>query len=187
MFIASSPAEAHRFEHAKVLRLGVKSDRLYLSVSYDVNPGQDSLRTRALFDRNSDGKLDDREQELLMGSLEKMCWLWLKTAVDGQKLKWTRKERAGHRLNRPTSDGGGLGLSLLYEVALPEGPSFTIEFNDRDKDKTKHVPMQVDFGPGLLLESATQGEWQGTARQLRSIALGRTRPLVLVLGRTAAP
>ncbi len=183
--LAPCQAEAHRFEHAKALRLGVKADRLYLSVSYDVNPGQDTLRTRALFDRDSDGKLNDREQALLMGSLEKMCWLWLDISVNGQALKWTRKERAGHRLKRPTTDGGGLGLSLLYEVALPTGTGFTITILDRDKDKTKHVPMQVDFGPGVIVEAASQGEWQGPVRQIRGIALGKMRPLTLRLRRPA--
>jgi len=185
--LAAPTLEAHRFEHPKVLRLGIQDHRLLLAITYDVNPGQQALRTRGLFDRDVDGALDPEEQARLMDALEKTCWLWLKAEVGAETVTWTRRERSGHRLDRPASDESGLGLSLVYEAPLPAQRTLAIQLTDRDRDAGKHVPLHVDLAGNWRVVQANQGEWHAKGRQLRRVVLNGQRPLSLRLEAGAAP
>lgn len=185
--LAAPTLEAHRFEHPKVLRLGIQGRRLLLAITYDVNPGQEALRTRGLFDRDVDGALDASERARLMDALEKTCWLWLKAEVDGAAVTWTRRERSGHRLDRAATDDTGLGLSLVYEAPLPAAGALTVQLSDRDRDAEKHVPLQVDLARAWRVVQASQGEWHPKGRQLSRVVLNAQRPLTLRLQARAAP
>lgn len=180
-------ALAHRFAHPKSLRLGVRDGRLLLAISFDVNPGRDALRTRALFDRDSDGRLEEAEQAKLRATLENQARLWLKTRLGTDPVDWRRREATGHRLDRPVSDDGTLGLSLLYEAPIGARDEISLTIEDKDRDASKHVPLTVDVGPGWRIERASQGEWHRAPRQLSRVALAKGRPLVLVLSRVPAP
>lgn len=182
-----TPAFAHTYEHPKILRLGIQANRVLLAVTYDVNPGQDALRTRGLFDRDSDGALSAPEQARLLDALEKTCWLWLQVRVGEKKLTWTRRERVGHRLDRAATDDSGLGLALLYEAALPPRGAMILTVEDRDRDRAKHVPLQMDLDPAWRLTQAEQGEWFAQARQLSRVTLSADRPLTLHLEPALAP
>ncbi|MCA9548909.1 MAG: hypothetical protein KC933_02670 [Myxococcales bacterium] len=176
------PARAHTFEHPKTLRLGVRGDRMFLAVNFDVNPGQEALRTRALFDRDSDGALSQPEQTLLEGALERMARLWLKARVDGAEVQWTRRELVPNRLDRPADDDQTLGLALLYEAPVPP-QGFELVLEDRDRDAAKHVPLEVDLGEGWSVVLASQGELWPEARQVRGVQLKAGRQLILRLKR----
>lgn len=183
--LTSAAAHAHRFEHPKTLRLGVREGRLLLAITYDVNPGREAQRARSLFDRDADGALDPREQAMVIDALERTCRLWLRVEVDGEAVTWTPRERRGHRLDRPADDDTTLGVALLYEAKLPDADEVRLTIRDRDKDVAKHVPLTVDLGPGWRIELASQGEWHPEARQLGLVTLGLERPLALVLRRSS--
>lgn len=186
LLLLAGPAGAHTFEHPKTLRLGVREDRMFLAVNFDVNPGQEALRTRALFDRDADGALSPDEQTVLVAALERMAWLWLKTTVDGAKVAWTLREKAPSRVDRPADDDQTLGVALLYEVKIPkEGFELTLE--DRERDAGKHVPLEVDLGPGWSVALASQGELHPEARQVRGVQLGVGRSVILRLRRNKSP
>ena len=180
MLCIATEGFAHVFEHPKTLRLGIRGQRAYLSVSYDVDPGQDARRTRALFDRDTDGRLDPEERQRLEKGLERRARVWLRTERDGEPLDWTIKERKPHRFDRPTDDATTLGLALLYEAELPKAP-LTLTIHDRERDKAKHVPLIVDLGPKWVVDFASQGELSADGARLSRVRLADGRPLVLRL------
>lgn len=186
LFGLAAPAAAHRFEHAKSLRLGVREDgRLVLAMAYDVNPGREARRTRAMFDRNADGALDEAERTRLLEAMEKICWSWLEIRQGERPVKWRQRDRAGHRLDRPTRDDSTLGVSLVYEAEGARAGAVRITIRDRDKDLAKHVPLVVDLAPGWHVKLASQGEWHPDARQIGGVALRPDQPLELVISRTS--
>lgn len=181
--LLAGSAEAHRFRHPKVLRLGIRGDKAFLTTTLDVNPGPEALRTRGLFDRDADGRLSADEQDKLESALQNMAWLFLKTRIGGRPAAWALRERVGHRLDKPATDDTTLGIALLHEAPL-SGDELVFEFEDRDKDKRDHVPLDVDVAEGWTVVLATQGEWYPEARQLRGIRLDPERTFRLVLRRT---
>lgn len=177
---SSSAAWAHRFEHPKVIRLGLRADRIVLAVTLDVNPGGEALRTRGLFDRDADGRLDDEEQARLAAYLVKTATLWLKVTIDGAPLDLTRAKVTWHRLDQPADDTTTLGIAMLVEAERATGP-LSIVLEDRDKDREAHVPVVVDLAPQDRVRLASQGEWDSTARRIDGVRLAKDRPLVLQL------
>jgi hypothetical protein len=177
-------ADAHQFEHPKTLRMGIKRDRLLVSVAYDVNPGEESKRTRSVFDRDGDGQLDPAEQDRLAHYLEETATLWMRVLVDDRPCKLDKVEMSPNRLNAPRDSTDSLGISILYSAPLPEADRVRIEVIDRDKDKAKHVPLIVDLSPDWDVVLATQGELHPAARQLSRIALGQDASVVLLLRRS---
>lgn len=181
LLAAPQVAGAHRFEHPKSLRLGVKGDRLVLAIAYDVNPGRDAARARALFDRDADGALDPKEQALLLDGLEQRARHFLEVELDGAAVDWKAEARTGHRLDRPAADDTTLGAALVYSAALPGGAAHRVTIRDRDRDAARHVPLVVDLAEGWRIIRASQGEWHPEVRRLRGAILRRDRPLELVI------
>lgn len=175
-------AEAHVFEHPKILRVGLQADRLLVSVTYDLNPGRQSLEARGLFDRNQDGTLDPEEQVKLAKFLEDSAMLFLKVKIGGQATRLERLEASPRQLDRPTGSSESLGISLLYAAPLPQGGG-VVEIEDRDRDKQKHVPVVVDLAPTWRVTLASQGELSNTTHQLQRVMLSAGAPLRLQVER----
>ncbi|MBK6684564.1 MAG: hypothetical protein IPG45_08820 [Deltaproteobacteria bacterium] len=175
-------AEAHVFEHPKILRVGLQPDRLLVSVTYDLNPGRQSLEARGLFDRNQDGTLDPEEQVKLAKFLEDSAMLFLKVKIGGQAVRLERLEASPHQLDRPSGSSESLGISLLYAAPLPpEGG--VLELEDRDRDKQKHVPVVVDLAPTWRVALASQGELSNATHQIQRVMLSAGSPLRLQVER----
>jgi hypothetical protein len=174
-------ALAHRFEHPKVLRIGVQAERLVIAWNFDVNPGPDALRTRGLFDRDADGRLDDGERKKLEKYLLDTTLLFLRIRIDGAAVDLTGARVEAHRMDRPAADDSTLGISALVTVPRPAG-AFELVVEDRDKDATKHVPVVVDLAVAEPVALASQGELDPAARRIHGIRLERGRPFVLRLG-----
>jgi hypothetical protein len=181
--LAPATSLAHRFQHPKLLRLGVKEGRLLLAVTYDLDPGTSSARTRALFDRDASGALEQEEREKLSRYLEATARLWLQLEVDGRPVSAERLDAALSGADRPVSASDSLGLALLYAYPLPAGREVQVRLRDRDRDERRHVPVEVDVGPGWAVAFASQGELFPDTRTLSRIRLDRTRELRLVLRR----
>jgi len=183
---AAAPASAHKFEHPKILRLGVADAELLLSVSYDVNPGDESRQLRAVFDRDGDGSLSEREQAQLMDYLERTALLWLRLKVGGSAVELSKKQAQGSHVDAKVASADSVGISLLYQAALPPGAArLELELSDRDKDAAKAVPLTADLAPLWAVELATQGEWQPRLRSLERVFLTPKEGLRLVLIRRA--
>lgn len=176
---------AHQFTHPKTLRLGVRPDRLVLQIQYDVSPGRDARRTRALFDRDSDGALDAGERARLVSYFEDLCRTWLRVELNGAPVAWKRRGASPHRLDRPVEDDTTLGVALLYEAAIPAGEPIHLLVRDRTRDRDRHVPLVVDLAPGLRVRWASQGELHPGAGRIRRVSLSEGRPLELRLSRRA--
>ncbi len=177
---APTIALAHRFEHPKVIRVGVQRDEIVVAYSYDVNPGTEALRTRALFDRDADGRLDAEEQARLQKYLVDTALLWMRVRVQDRPIDLRTSTVTANRLDRPADDTTTLGISALVRVPRPPG-ALVIELEDRDKDARKHVPVVVDFAGEESVALASQGEFDPEARQLRGVRLEPERALVLRL------
>lgn len=182
LLLFAVPALAHRFVHPKSLRVGVRSDRVLLSITYDVSPGREARQTRAVFDRNSDGRLDEKEQRALLRYLEQLATRWLEVSVDGARQTLKRTSVQGHQLDLPADAHQTLGASMLLTAPLPRG-SLKLRIKDRDKDKKSHVPTVVDLAPQWQVQMSSQGELHPKARRLRRIRLAPGRALVLHLQR----
>lgn len=176
------PAQAHVFEHPKILRVGLQPDRLLVSVTYDLNPGRQSLEARGLFDRNQDGALDPEEQVKLAKFLEDSAMLFLKVKVGGQALRLERVEASPRQLDRPSGSSESLGISLLYAAPLPKD-AVVLELEDRDRDRQKHVPVVVDLAPTWRVALASQGELSNTTHQIQRVMLAAGAPLRLEVER----
>ncbi len=176
-------AESHQFEHPKILRVGVQRDKLIVSVTYDVNPGDESRSVRSLFDRDANGKLDDDEQKAIARFLEETAMLWLQISIDGAPVKLDKVSTVPNRLNAPRESSDSLGIAILYEAALPAKDALTIAIADRDKDRGKHVPLTVDLAPDWEVVLASQGELFPKVRQIQRIGLRADVPLELRLRR----
>lgn len=183
---AAVPASAHKFEHPKILRLGVTDGELLLSVSYDVNPGDEARQLRGVFDRDGDGNLSAPEQAQVLDYLERTALLWLRLQVGGRPAELSKKQAQGSHVDAKVSSTDSVGISLLYQVAIPPAaPRLELELSDRDKDAAKVVPLTADLGPSWTVELATQGEWQPRLRSLERVFLTPKEGLRLVLLRHA--
>lgn len=180
LLLVPAVASAHRFEHPKVIRIGVQPERIVVAFSYDVNPGVEALRTRALFDRDSNGQLDEDERKRLQKYLVDTALLWMRVRVQDRPIDLRTSTVTPNRLDRPADDSTTLGISALLTVPRPAGP-LEIVVEDRDKDAKKHVPVIVDFGRDEGVALASQGELDPEARQLRGVRLEPGRTLVLRL------
>jgi hypothetical protein len=176
-------AEAHQFEHPKILRVGVQRDKLVVSVTYDVNPGDESRSVRSLFDRDANGKLDDEEQKAIARFLEETAMLWLQISIDGAPVKLEKVSASPNRLNAPRESSDSLGIAILFQAALPAKDALAIAIVDRDKDRQKHVPLTVDLAADWEVMFASQGELYPKARQIQRIGLRAEVPLELRLRR----
>lgn len=188
MLLAAARAEAHKFLDPKHLRLGLDEDRLLVSVTYDLEAGDDAKLLRSLFDRDADRRLDDREREKLLDYLEQTALLWLVIEVNGQKQKLERLERRGVRLDLPADAAQNLGLAALYAVPLPEKAArLELHVTDRDKDAAKDVPVIVDLGDGDRVAFSSQGELHPRLRQIHRIRLQPGMDLRLEIERRSQP
>ena len=160
----------HRFEHPKILRLGIQDGRIVLAVTYDVNPGREASRTRALFDRDTNGVLDEPERATLERYLVKTASMWLRLEVGGEVISTDTATVARRRFDRPSADSSTLGISMLVTAPAP-GASLSVALVDRDRDKRKHVPVTVDVVGPYRVRLSSQGEWDPKARQIRGIRL----------------
>lgn len=184
--LLSAPAAAHKFEHPKILRLGVAESELVVAVNYDVNPGDEARQLRAVFDRDSDGSLSAHEQAQVMDYLERTALLWLRLKLGGTPLELTRKQAQGSHVDAKVSSADSIGILLLYSAPIPPSTArLELELSDRDKDATKVVPLTADVAPLWQVELATQGEWQPRLRSLERVFLTPSEGLRLVLLRGA--
>lgn len=182
--LPARPVDAHQLDHPKVLRLGVRRERLILSVTFDTNPGQESARVRATFDRDASGALDGAEAERLERFLLDSALLFLAVRVDGAPVDLERLELVRTGFEEPVGSARSLGFAALLGWAgaeLAPGQAREVVVADRDKDRTRHVPLVVDVGAGLEVAFASQGELDPHLRQLRRIMLREGAPLVLRL------
>lgn len=175
---------AHQFTHPKVLRIGVKPDQLLIAANYDVNPGQDALQLRSLFDRDADGKLSPEEQDKLTTYLEQMAMLYFELEVDGAKVKPAKISATPFRIDLPASATDALGIALLYSVPIPSHETVELVFVDQSKSREAHVPVVVDLTEGWEVAFASQGELSPSPFSIQRVRLDRGRPLVLRLRRT---
>jgi hypothetical protein len=182
--LAAGDASAHQFQHPKMLRLGVRADAILLSLTYDLNPGEDARMARSLFDRDGNGELDAGEREKLERYLEDTARLFLQVAIDGKEVTLERVELVASRLDLPRASSETLGIAAVYRAALPPGDRVSIRVADRDKDRARHVPLVVDLAPGWDVELATQGELHPKSRQLQRILLSEDHPFELRLVRS---
>lgn len=186
-------ALAHRFEHPRQLRVGLDEQRLVVSMVYDLDPGEPSRTARQLFDRNTDGELDEAERALLEAWMERTALRAFQVHAGLREDAMTRLafetvRRDGHRTTLPSQATETLGLSLLLHAPLPaDAETLRLELRDEEPDRRKHVPLILDVGPGWALRFASQGEWHPGARQLHRVALSKEHPLVLHLVRGALP
>jgi hypothetical protein len=175
---------AHQFTHPKVLRVGVKADRLLIAVNYDVNPGQDALQLRALFDRDADGKLSQEEQDKLTSYLEQMSMLYFELRIDGEKVKPARISTTPFRIDLPATASDALGVALLFSAPLPASDRIEVVLSDQSKSRDVHVPVVVDLTEGWEVAFASQGELHLRPFAIHRVRLDRGRPLILRLRRT---
>jgi len=171
----------HQLEHPKLLRVGVQADRLLVSVTYDLAPGQASQQARALFDRDGDGALNLEEQEKLATYLEKTALLWLRIELDDAPLPLMRIERSSSRLDLPVEATQTLGIALLLQAPLPQRPELRLRIHDRDREADRHVPLSVDLSETWRVRFASEGELSG--RHLGRIGLLPQRAWSAVLRR----
>jgi hypothetical protein len=175
---------AHQFTHPKVIRLGVKEDRLLIAVNYDVNPGQDSMQLRGLFDRDADGSLSSEEQDKLTAYLEQMAMLYFDLRIDGAKVKPERISSVPFRIDAPAASPLSLGVALLYSTPLPARGTCDLSVADQTKSRDAHVPVVVDLTEGWEVMFASQGELFRSPFAIHRVRLDRGRPLDLSLVRT---
>lgn len=173
---------AHQFEHPKILRVGVQDGIVLLAITYDLNPGRESARARALFDRDTNGTLDEAERAKLEQYLVKTATLWLELDVQGTRVSTNTATVSRTRFDRPAGDTSSIGVSALLRVPAP-GEKLEIRVADRVKDKRKHVPVVVDLAGPYRVRLSTQGELDPDARQIRGIRLEHGRDLRLHLRR----
>lgn len=180
----ASTAHAHSFEHPKVLEIGLHASELVVSVRYDLSPGDESRLVRALFDRNTDGKLDSAEQQKLARYLERAAMLFFELRIQSEPGSLVRQSVSAHRVELPVEATQTMGVSMLYVATLPKvlpGALLEIEIIDRDKDSAKHVPVTVGLSDGWEVAFSSQGELHPVPRQIHRVKLQRGRPLVLRL------
>lgn len=186
VLMAAALVPSHALVHPKTIRAGIKLDRVVLSVTYDASPGDEAVQLRRMFDRDADGALDAKEQAKLAELMERTALLWLEVRVGGEKRKLEKVEGSSHHLAEPASSSVSLGVTLLYEVRIdPPAPGAVVEvaIADRDRDASKHVPVTVDVGDGLVVALASQGELEPRSRQIQRVRLSQGAPLRLVLRR----
>ena len=88
--LAAGAALAHELPHPKRDLLLVEPERVRLIVVHELNPGDDSVAARALFDRDSDGRLSPAEQDLIKGFLTRVAEEGVELFLDGEKLPLLR-------------------------------------------------------------------------------------------------
>lgn len=177
---------AHQFQHPKVLRVGVLPDRLLINVGYDVSPGEDARLHRSLFDRDQNGTLDPEEKKKLEQYLVDTAMLFMRLSINGEKVVPERTETQTTKLDLSTRSTDMLGVAFVLSAPLPADATFTVELGDRDKDRSRHVPVTVDLAPGFEVVFSSPGELFPEVRQLHRIMLKEGEPLVLRLRRTRA-
>lgn len=183
---AGLAAEAHQFAHPKVLRLGVRADRLLLQVTFDLDPGAPSRTVREVFDRDADGRLDGGEQAKAERFLVESAMLFLKLDVGGAPATLTPLEVIPSNLDRPVGATETVGIAAVFEAPLPRpapGGRVRLVLSDRDKDRAKHVPLVVDLAAGWSVAFASQGELHPGPRRIERVLLAEGAPLVLDLER----
>jgi hypothetical protein len=159
--------------------VGVTSHRIVLSVTYDVNPGDDARQLRSLFDKDSNGTLDPPERELLLRYLEQTATLFLKVELGGAPVNLVPTERIGYRLELPRDSTETLGISLVYLLDETAKDPIALRIDDRNADAKIDVPVVVDLEPGLRVAFANQGELHPREGQIHRVRLHRDLPLIL--------
>jgi hypothetical protein len=178
--LSVKPAWAHRFAHPKLLRLGIAKEQIVLSLTFDVNPGEESRFLRRLFDKDSNGKLDEAEQAALLRYLEETATLFLKLRIGGKAVPLVAAERNGSRLGLPRESSDTLGVALLFRAAIPASPELLeLEVEDRMADAKTDVPLVVDLDPAAVVAFASQGELHPREHQLQRVRLAQDWPFVL--------
>lgn len=191
--VGLEPAVAHRFEHPRQLRIGLDADRILVSMVFDLDPGEPSRTARQLFDRNTDGQIDEDERALLERWMERTALRFFEVSATGpdaapKVFTFETLRREGHKSDRPSSATETLGLSLLLSAPLPEATSeLWLQVKDQEPDQRKHVPLLLDLAPGWALRASSQGEWHPATRQLRRVSLSAGRPLCLHISRGPLP
>ena len=101
------------------------------TVTYTVNPGQEASLLRALYDRNSDGRLDGEEQERLTEYLEKTAVMFLRVTIDGDLARLVRLDSTMQRADFRVAASEAMGMQLRFSTPLPKldkGKTFTLRF-----------------------------------------------------------
>lgn len=158
----------------------------FFTLSYDINPGQEASLLRALFDRDSNGKLDGEEQERLTGYLEKTAVMFLRVRINGQLAQLIQLDSSMHRVDTRVTASKAMGLHMRFSTELPKlkkGETLSMTIVDRDKDDEKHVPTVVDVGTMWSVILSSQGEFHADIRQISRIKLKQDHPVKLILRR----
>lgn len=186
IFGVAAPAAGHQFAHPKVLRLGVRADRLLLQVTFDLDPGATSRTVREVFDRDASGRLDDVERAKAERFLVESAMLFLKLEIDGRAVAPELLEVVPSNLDRPVGSTETVGVAAVLEAtfaAPPPGGRVVIALADRDRDRAKHVPAVVDLAEGWDVAFASQGELHPGPRRIERVLLSDGAPLALTLER----
>jgi len=188
--LLSSVSDAHRLKYPKTLSVDFRDKKCLFTLTYNVNPGQDASLLRALFDRNSNGKLEGEEQERLTEYLERTAVMFLRVRINGELARLIQLESSMHRASSNVAASKAMGLQIRFSAEIPtlkEGGTLSLSISDRDKDDQKHVPTVVDVGKMWSVILSSQGEFHTAIRQISNIKLKLDQSLELKMRRGQKP
>lgn len=174
LLLAALPAAAHNLPHPKRDLLVVAADRATVFVSLELNPGDDSAEARALFDRDSDGRLSPAEQEMLVGFLARVAEQGVALSEGERPVALSRAAVRGIGLDREVADSAIVGVEVeLRSPLAPLGAFRDLRFQDQTRGGKSHVLVEVRVAEGLTLARPNQGELSPDGRALQNAMVSR--------------
>ena len=178
-----SAAVAHRFEHPRHMRVTVARSHIGLRLSFRMDAGGPSLRTRAAFDRDTDGRLTGREQPALQAFLLSKALKGLTIRRDGRLMSFVPSRVTVINGDRDANDGRPLQIIAYFRWPFSTDPKGTeVRLGLRsDATRRKHVPVFVDGGQGWRGQGIDKSGRIFDLSASKSFALHRQNPLQIVL------
>ena len=183
-------AHAHRNKYPKLLTVELRDASALVTVSYTISSGKEATLLRALYDRDSNGRLDGEEQERLTEYIERTAVMFLRMNINGELTRLVQRESNMQRLDSRADSRNAFRVQMRFALTVPKlkrGETFKLSITDRDKDALRQVPTVIDVGQSWSIVMASQGEYHPTTRQILDVQLAEDRNLELVIRRGPRP
>lgn len=158
LLLAAAPLLAHTFAHPKRLLLSLDAAQVAVVIDLEFSPGPQAQGLRAAYDQDHDGRLDAREQGLLLRYLAQRAALETRVEVDERVAWWQRPfverwlplalapqgEPRGERLDDRADSSALLAVQVRLAAPWPAASGRRrVRLSDASAGADGHVPVRV--------------------------------------------
>lgn len=171
-------AHAHKLDHPKRDLLLLQASEARVVVTLELDPGDPSVGAKAIFDRDSDGRLSPAEQDTLASFLARTAEEGVALSIAGERVPLSRTRVRPLGLDREVQDSAIVGVEVELVAALGALDSHRdLRFEDRTRDGKSHVLVEVRAADGLTLARPSQGVLAPDGRALTEVMVTAEVPL----------